>query len=248
LAEKEFDGQVAIVTGAAGGIGFSIARLLAMRGATACIFDIDGDGAKAARARLEGEGVAARDYTLDITDEAQVLAARDAVLGEFGQVDVLVNNAGLYPENTIRDMTEEIWDRVFDVNVKAPFFLMRALMDPMMARGYGRMVSIITIDAYMAKMTKPHYAASKAALMSLIKTFALELAPSGVLVNGVSPGAVATERAKKSDWLDEYIATTPVGYVAEPEDMAEYVLFLASTRNRFMTGETIIASGGVYMG
>ena len=100
----------------------------------------------------------------------------------------------------------------------------------------------------MAKLTKPHYAASKAALMSLIKTFALELAPHGVLVNGVSPGAVATERAKQSDWLAGYIATTPVGYVAEPEDMAEYVLFLASPRNRFMTGETVIASGGVYMG
>ncbi len=248
MAEQELDGQVAIVTGAAGGIGFAIARLLATRGATACIFDIDGDGAKAARARLEGEGLAARDFALDITDEAQVLAARDATLGEFGRVDVLVNNAGLYPEATIREMTEEGWDRVFDVNVKAPFLLMRAFMDAMMARGYGRMVSIVTIDSYTPKVTKPHYAASKAALGSLIKTFALELAPSGVLVNGVSPGAVATERAKQSDWMPGAAAATPLGYVAEPEDMAEYVAFLASPRNRFMTGETIIASGGLYMG
>jgi NAD(P)-dependent dehydrogenase (short-subunit alcohol dehydrogenase family) len=239
MSEKEFDGQVAVVTGAAGGIGFAIAKLFAERGATASVWDVDSDAAAAAAKRLKDMGLKAHSAGLDVTDEEQIFAARDATLADCGQIDILVNNAGLYPEGTIQDMTREAWDRVFAVNVTGPFFLMRALMEHMKARKYGRMVNIVTIDAYMAKQTKPHYAASKAALLSVMKTYAIELAPHGILVNGVSPGAVATERAKQSDWLESYSKKTPVGYTAEPEQMAEYILFLA--------GECIIASGGFYV-
>jgi len=247
MSEKEFDGQVAVVTGAAGGIGFAIAKLFAERGATASVWDVDSDAAAAAAKRLKDMGLKAHSAGLDVTDEEQIFAARDATLADCGQIDILVNNAGLYPEGTIQDMTREAWDRVFAVNVTGPFFLMRALMEHMKARKYGRMVNIVTIDAYMAKQTKPHYAASKAALLSEMKTYAIELAPHGILVNGVSPGAVATERAKQSDWLESYSKKTPVGYTAEPEQMAEYILFLASKRNMFMAGECIIASGGFYV-
>ena len=122
-----------------------------------------------------------------------------------------------------------------------------AFMDSMIAKRYGRVVTIVTEDAYVPKPTIPHYAASKAALLSLIKTFAVELAPHQVLVNGVSPGAVATERAKSQSWLKERIPNIPVRRAAEPEDLAEVVLFLASPRNRFIVGETVIANGGFSM-
>jgi NAD(P)-dependent dehydrogenase (short-subunit alcohol dehydrogenase family) len=199
MSDKEFDGQVAVVTGGGVGIGFAIAKLFAERGATASIWDIDGEAAAAAAKRLKEAGLKAHSQQLDVTDEKQILAARDATLADCGQIDILVNNAGLYPEGTIQEMTREAWDRVFAVNVTGPFFLMRALMEHMKARKYGRMVNIVTVDAYMPKQTKPHYAASKAALLSVMKTYAIELAPHGILVNGVSPGAVGLCRRAGAD-------------------------------------------------
>jgi NAD(P)-dependent dehydrogenase (short-subunit alcohol dehydrogenase family) len=244
MAKGEFDGQVAAVTGAAAGIGNAIAKLLAAHGARICLIDIDGAAAQTAAKAMGGDTLA---VVADVTDEVSVTAARDRVLETCGQVDILINNAGIYPQETIDDMTVASWDRVFDVNAKSVFLCTRAFGEPMRKAGYGRIVSIVTIDAYIAKPTMPHYAASKAAVASLIKTFALDFAPDGVLVNGVSPGAVATERAKSQDWLPKRIAEIPVRRAAEPEDIAEVVRFLASPRNRFVVGETIVASGGALM-
>lgn len=244
MAKGELDGQVAAVTGAAAGIGNAIAGLFAAHGARACLLDIDGGAAEAAAERLGGDAVAVQ---ADVTDEASVIAARDRIVETCGRVDILVNNAGIYPHDSLDDMTVASWDRVFDVNAKSVFLATRAFGDPMRKAGYGRIVSIVTVDAYIPKPTMAHYAASKAAVASLIKTFALEFAPDGVLVNGVSPGAVATERAKSEDWLPKRIREIPLGRAAEPEDIGEIVLFLASPRNRFVVGETIVASGGAVM-
>ena len=246
MSKTEFGGQVAVVTGGAEGIGFATSKLLAERGARVCILDVNETAMEDARERLSTVGAVSA-YLADVTDEASILAARDAVLAEHGQVDALVNNAGIYPHAAIREITEEIWDRMFDVDVKGVFFCMRAFMDTMIARRYGRMVTIASEDAYMGKPTIGHYAAAKASLLSLVKTFALELAPHQVLCNGLSPGPVATERARGQAWLAERIPHIPVQRAAEPEDMAEYVAFLASSHNRFMTGETIVANGGYIM-
>ena len=248
MAAGEFADQVAVVTGAAQGLGFAIAKLLAERGASVCLLDLNAEGVAKAADRLSGTNAAIRTFALDVADEPAVLATRDTILSEFGRTDVLVNNAGIYPHATLREITLAEWDRVFDTNAKAMFLMTRAFMDTMTEQRYGRVVSIVTQDAYTPKPSTPHYAASKAALLSLIKTFALELAPHQVLVNGVSPGAIATERAKTQDWLEPAAAATPVGRAAEPEDLAEVVLFLASPRNRFVTGETVLATGGLYMG
>ena len=242
----ELTDQVAVVTGAANGIGFAIAKLLAERGAKTCLLDIDSE-AVAASAKSLGDESRVLGLTCDVTDEQSLHRARDAITTQFSRVDILVNNAGIYPHATFREIEVADWDHVFDVNTKSMFLTTRTFCDIMAAQEYGRIVSIVTVDAYIAKPSMPHYAASKAAVANLVKTFALELAPSQVLVNGVSPGAVATERAKSQSWLKERIKDIPLGRAAEPEDIAEVVLFLASPRNRFITGETVIACGGAMM-
>lgn len=243
---SEFQNQVAVVTGAAQGIGFAIAKLLTERGAKTCLLDVDPERVSASANAL-GDDSQVLGLYCDITDEASLHRARETVMEKFSRVDILVNNAGVYPHATFREMDMAEWDEVFNINTKGMFLTTRAFCDVMSAQNYGRIVSIVTVDAYIAKPTMPHYAASKAGVASLVKTFARELAPSQVLVNGVSPGAVATERAKSQSWLKERIKDIPLGRAAEPEDIAEVVLFLASPRNRFITGETVIACGGAMM-
>ena len=245
--KPEFDNQVAVVTGGAQGIGFAICKLLRERGARVAVLDLDDQGGADAARRLDDTGENVRAYQADVTDESSLQAARAGVLSDFGHVEVLVNNAGIYPHASLREITIESWDKMFDVNAKGMFLATRTFMDAMIEQRYGRIVSIVTTDAYIAKPSLPHYAASKAAVANLVKTFALELAQHQVLCNGVSPGAVATARAKSQSWLAKRIPTIPLQRAAEPEDMAEYVCFLASSRNRFMTGETIIANGGTLM-
>ena len=240
----EFKGQVAAVTGGAVGIGFAICKLLTQRGAQVCILDLDEGKAGEAAKKLGEWGLEGRAYKVDVTKEATLQKARDAILKDFGHVEILVNNAGIYPQASLREITVEGWDQMFDVDSKSVLLATRAFMDPMIEKKYGRIVSMVTNDAYIAKPTTPAYAASKAAVLSLIRTFALELAPHQVLCNGVSPGAVATEKTKTAKWLVEKTPLIPLRRAATPEDMAEYVAFLSSNRNRFMTGETIVTNGG----
>jgi 3-oxoacyl-[acyl-carrier protein] reductase len=241
---ERFDNQVAVVTGAAQGLGAAISQLLVLRGAFVHLLDIDRDRLQATAAKL---GPRARAHVTDVTREADILAARDAILAESGRSDILINNAGIYPFETTAEITEASWDRVFDTNLKSVFFTTRAFMNAMAAQQYGRIVCISSTDSYIPKPLYPHYAASKAAVRSLVKTFALELAGKGVLVNGVSPGSIATERAQEQGWLPRAIQRIPIGNAASPEQIAEVVAFLASGRNQFMTGETVVASGGEIM-
>ncbi len=244
MIDQGLQGQVAAVTGAAQGIGFAIAQRLHAAGAQVCLLDLDLDAATVAAHTL-GEGAGA--FQVDVTDESSLLRVRDEVVSRHGRTDILVNNAGVYPHETTRQITVESWNQVFAINARGPFLAMRAFMDVMIEAGYGRMVSIVTTDSYIAKPNMPHYAASKAALLSIIRTYAADLAPHNVLVNGVSPGAVATERAKSQGWLARAIPDIPVQRAAEPADIAEVVAFLASPANRFVTGETVVASGGAVM-
>ena len=244
--EQEFEGQVAVVTGAASGIGRAIAALFLRRGARVAVLDINEEGLVDAEQSLEG-GERLLCVRADVSDKSALLEARGRILERFAQIDILVNNTGIYPYRSLPEMSAEEWDRVFAVNTRSVMLATQTFMPDMIARKYGRVVCIVTEDAYIAKPKLAHYAASKAAVASLIKSFALELAPHGVLVNGVSPGAVATERAKKMDWFAPRLAQIPCGYAAEPEDIAEVVLFLASRRNRYIVGETVVANGGTAM-
>jgi NAD(P)-dependent dehydrogenase (short-subunit alcohol dehydrogenase family) len=243
----EFDGQVALVTGAAQGLGRSIATLLARRGATVYLADLNGPAVETVAADLRRQQLSANASCTDMADEPAVLALRDRIAAETGRLDVLINNAGGWRYETIREVTAGNWDWTFRVNLLSMFVASRACMDMMIAQHYGRIVNVSSTDAYRPKPTLPAYAAAKAAIVSLTRTFAEELAPHEVLVNAVSPGAMATETAKAQSWLAQRIPTIPVRRAAEPEDIAELVAFLASSRNRYVVGESVIANGGALM-
>lgn len=245
---KDFTNQVVVVTGAAQGLGLAIAGKFAREGATVFMTDLNGQKLEAAASDLSNGGSRVHPIVADCADPKALQNLKLAIDEKAsGRLDVLVNNAGGWRYATADKITPEDWAWTFRVNVDSMFFTTQALMGLMIARRYGRVVNIASSDAYRPKVKLPHYAAAKAAVVSLTKSFAEELAPYEVLVNGVSPGAMLTETARGQSWLPERIKQIPVGRAAEPDEMADLVLFLASPKNRFVVGETVIANGGLLM-
>ena len=238
--------QVVLVTGGARGLGFAIAQLCVARGATVALVDIDEASLADAVERLGG---AARAQAIvgDIRRQPGAHGAFGEAVRRLGRVDVLVNNAGVYPRKPILEIDDDTWDFVFDTNLRSMFHMTVAAARHMQQRKAGRIVSIASIDAYIPYARNAHYAASKAGVISFTKSFAEELAGCGILVNAVSPGPIDTPNLRQLGIYDDLARSVPLGRVATPEDIAEVVAFLAGPRNRFMTGETVVASGGILM-
>jgi 3-oxoacyl-[acyl-carrier protein] reductase len=243
----EFENQIAVITGAARGLGFAVATLLASRGAHVLMVDRDVDKLGESVSSLEKRGFLAEAISADVTDQREVERLAADVQQAHGGCDVLVNNAGGWRYAGMQEIAAEDWNWTFDVNLRSVLLMSRALESGMRARGGGRIVNVASTDAYVAKPALMHYAAAKAGVVSLTKSLALELAPQGILVTGVSPGAIATETAQSQSWLAKRIESIPLRRAAEPEDIAEVIAFLASRRNRFVVGETVVANGGMYM-
>ena len=244
-------GRVAIVTGAGHGIGRAIALAFAEQGAPVAAVDRDGARAEAVAAELhERFGTPVLPIPCDVRDSAAVAAMVARAVAEFSQIDVLVNNAGIYPNTPVLDIGEAEWDAVFDVNVKGMFLVSQAVARQMIARGRvpsgcGRIVNISSGSAISGRPGAAHYCASKAAVNMLTRVLALELAPHGIIVNAVSPGLIdVPDWSLREEYIAALVGATPLGRIGQPEDVARAVLYLASPQATFMTGTVLSVDGG----
>ena len=238
----------AIVTGGARGLGRAIAQMLVERGAQVAIIDLNGQAAAETADELRRSDGIVHDIAGDIRFRDGARAAVTTAAARLGALDILVNNAGVYPRKPLLEIDDQAWDHTFDVNLRGMYHVTCVAVPLMQARKGGRIVSIASIDAHIPYPKNAHYAAAKAGVISFTRSFAEACAADQILVNAVSPGPIATQQLRDLGILADLEKNAPLGRVAAPEDIAEVVCFLASSRNRFITGETIIASGGIVDG
>ncbi len=246
----ELSGRLAIVTGGSGGIGAEICHTFAREGAKVLIADIQEPEAEALAATIATQGGEAKAITTDVASEASVLNLYEKVKSENRPLDIVVNCAGILNLIPILDIEVEDWDHVLAVNLRGTFLMSREALRMMKEQGHGRIVSIASAAGKMGgAVAGAHYSASKAGVICLTKSLALQGAPFHVNANAVSPGPTATEMT--AAWGDELNETfrnnIPWKEYAQPKDVAEAVLFLASDRARYITGEIIDVNGGFVM-
>ena len=240
--------KVAIITGAAQGIGYGTAELFAAEGATVIIVDVNAEKtAQAAATLAAGWGGTTLGLACDVTQQAQCAAVADAVMAKFGKIDILVNNAGIAKDNLIMRMSEEQWDLVLDVNLKGAFNFVQACVRPMMKARYGRIVNIASIVGQEGNGGQANYAASKGGLISLTKSVARELASRSITANAISPGFIKTPMTDRlpEEVKTHFVARIPLARMGEPIDVARAVLFLASDEASYITGQVLNVNGGV---
>ncbi|MGH3393564.1 MAG: SDR family NAD(P)-dependent oxidoreductase [Streptosporangiaceae bacterium] len=247
---RGLDGQVAIVTGAASGIGLGIAGVLRGEGAAVVIADLDADRARAAAARLGGsggDGGEVLDIGADVTDPEDMARLAAAAISRWGRIDILAANAGIYPQILLRDLTPADFDHIMAVNVRGAMLAMQACLPQMLTQGYGRIVLTSSITgSVVGQPGYAHYGATKAALVGLMRSAALEVARSGVTINAVLPGNIRTPGFDDlgPEHEKRMLGAIPLGRVGEPEDVGWAVRFLASAEAGYITGQTLIIDGG----
>ena len=242
-------GKTAVVTGAARGLGQSIALKLAQAGADVALCDLQVESLDESAARVRETGVRAECYGVNVADAASVSAGISAIEKDFSQIDILVNNAGITKDGLLMRMSEEDWNAVLDVNLKGVFLCTKAAMRGMMKRRSGAIVNIASVIGLMGNAGQANYAASKGGVISFSKSVAKELASRNVRCNAVAPGFIRTAMtdALDADVQEKMKALIPLERFGEPEDVANVVLFLASDASAYVTGQALSTCGGMVM-
>ncbi|MCE7796499.1 3-oxoacyl-ACP reductase FabG [Sphingobium sufflavum] len=240
--------KVAVVTGAARGLGRAIAVKLAADGAAVSVWDLNGDGAEETAAKIRAAGGRAIAIACNSAKADQIAAAVERTRAELGPVTILVNNAALSPFLHFEDITEDIWDDLMAINMKGPFLCCKAMIPDMVAAGWGRIINISSSSAQSGSSFHAHYAASKGGVIGLTKGLAMEYANRGITVNNVPPGFVNTEGLQESPVdVEAFSPMTPMKRPGRPENIAAAVAFLASDDADYITGHTLSVNGGRYL-
>ena len=248
---KLLENKVAIVTGAARGIGEGIALLFAEHGAHVAftyVSDSSAEKAKSLEARLQGMGVKAKAWQSNAGDAAQCEQFVSEVLQEFGTVDICVNNAGISKDNLLMRMTPEQWNDVIQVNLNSVFYMTKQVIRPMMKARSGSIINMSSVIGEMGNAGQSSYAASKAGVIGFTKSIAKELGSRNIRCNAIAPGFVETDMTqylKEGEAAEKYKAGIPLGRFASATDIANVTLFLASDLSSYVTGQTISACGGL---
>jgi NAD(P)-dependent dehydrogenase (short-subunit alcohol dehydrogenase family) len=239
-----------VVTGAAQGIGRAIALALAAKSARLALWDVNEAGLAETAAACAANGPKPICHKVDVSDDTAVRAAATSVIATYGAPFGLVNNAGIFPRATILDSTPELWRSVLGVNLLGMVFCAQALVPSMMAQKRGAIVNLASGRALQGTPRGAHYAASKAGVVSLTKSMALEFASGGIRVNAVIPGITETAQPLADMTLEELHALGgkfPLGRAGQPDDIADVVVFLLSDASRYMTGQSVAVNGGAIM-
>jgi 3-oxoacyl-[acyl-carrier protein] reductase len=244
----DLTGRVAIVTGAAGGLGQGICPSLAAAGAAVACVDRDGGRAEEIARRISDAGGRALALEYDVSDPASVTSMVERVVAELGGVDVLVNNAAIYPRREWTEITPEEWDQVLGTNLRGYFLCARAVFDAMRERGGGRIVNLSSVTFFVGLSHLLDYVSSKGGVIGLTRALAREVGPAGMTVNAIAPGAFPTDAEKIHPNPEQYeqwvLDQQSLKRRGTPEDVGNLVVFLASDAASFITGQTIVIDGG----
>ncbi|WGF88524.1 SDR family NAD(P)-dependent oxidoreductase [Marinivivus vitaminiproducens] len=249
MAAAMMDGRVALITGGAGGIGRAIGRRVLEEGGRVALADLSADAAKEAAGAL-GAGDRAIGLGLDVASGESAQACVGDTLARFGRLDALIHCAGIFLLKPWLETTQEEFERVVSVNLTGSFLCAKAAATPMLEAGYGRIVMLASVAGERGGKHRVAYGASKGGLINMVRTIAVELAPHGITINTVSPGPVETDMAKLHTpaTREGFVRQVPMGRYAEPVEVAEAAVFLASERAGFMTGDVLHVDGGFVAG
>jgi len=249
VPSRRLEGKVAVITGAAQGIGLSIAELFCREGAAAVLVDVDAQRAGQSAQALAATGARAVGLKADVSRYEDCEAVIAEAVKTFGRVDILVNNAGVTKDNLILRLSEADWDLVMDVNLKGAFNFIKAAARVMLKARSGRIINIASIVGQQGNAGQANYSASKGGLIALTKTCAREFASRQVLVNAVAPGFIRTRMtdAIPAEAREKLVQSILLGRMGEPEDIARAALFLAGDESSYVTGQVLGVNGGMYM-
>ncbi len=248
MKEHRLKGRTAVITGASKGLGKAMAQALAAEGARVALVSRDLDRLREVAGEIADTGGEAEAFCADVTSEPAVRALESRLVERFGKLHILINNAGVNVRKPVVDFTLEEWRRVMDTNVTAAFLMCRSAIPHMQGQGYGRILNMTSIMSWVSLPGRAAYAASKAALLGITRTLALELASEAITVNGISPGPCATEMNRplieNPEINAQFLASIPLGRWGKVEEIGQLAVYLCSEEAGFITGTDIVIDGG----